>query len=72
MKTAYVAALMSRAQPLIEMRRRSEMSQTNVAHACGVSLKTVQRFETLRSENAYLCFAYAQMFEKKHSPHSDK
>ena len=60
-KTAYIAALMSRAQHLIEKRKRSNLSQLNVAHYCGVSLKTIQRFETMRQESAYLCFAYKKV-----------
>ena len=67
-KTAYIAALMSRAQHLIEKRKRSNVTQSQMAHYCGVSIKTIQRFEAMRQESAYLCFAYEKVISAKSSP----
>lgn len=64
-KVTFVSALMYRAQYLIDKRKRSNLSQSNMAHYCGVSLKTIQRFETMRQENAYLCFAYEKVLNSQ-------
>lgn len=60
-KYMFDVALLSRAQDLILMRKGTNLSQLDMAFRCGVSIKTIQRFETMKAANAYLCFAYKQI-----------
>lgn len=57
----YDVALMGRAQDLILKRKETNMSQSYMACLCGVSLKSIQRFETMKAMSGYLCFAYHQI-----------
>jgi DNA-binding XRE family transcriptional regulator len=57
-KVEYYARLLGKAQNLSELRKESNLSQSNMAFRCGVSLKTIQRFELLQQPNPYLVFCY--------------
>jgi len=49
-----------KAQPLIQWRR-SNLSQSEMAHKIGVSLKSIQRFERLKLIDYYYIFAYKSL-----------
>jgi DNA-binding XRE family transcriptional regulator len=65
LRTEFAGRLLGKAQELTERRKESKMTQIEMAHKCGVSLKTIQRFETLKQPNAYLVFCYNNLLNSK-------
>ena len=61
LKLEFEARLLGKAQELTELRKATNLSQSDMAFKCGVSRKTVERFETFKSINPYLCFAYQRV-----------
>jgi transcriptional regulator with XRE-family HTH domain len=49
--------------PLIAKRKESNLSQRGISNKTGVSLKSIQRFESLESNNPYLIFAYQKLLK---------
>lgn len=47
----------------LTMRRKSKMSQSEIAFISGRSLKTIQRFEQYKSKDPELMFIYNQLLE---------
>jgi DNA-binding XRE family transcriptional regulator len=54
----FVARLLGKAQELSEIRKVTNLSQVDMAQKCGVSTRTIVRFETLQQPNPYLVFCY--------------
>lgn len=48
---------------LTDLRKKSNLTQLEMAFRAGASLKSIQRFEGLKSNNPYLIFAYSQILK---------
>jgi transcriptional regulator with XRE-family HTH domain len=53
----------TKAISLIEKRKASNLSQSDIADLSEVSLRSIQRFETFKSNNTYLIFAYKKLLK---------
>jgi DNA-binding XRE family transcriptional regulator len=65
LKLKYDSYLLSETQSVVQMRKMLRIKQSNMAHLCGVSLKTIQNFEAFKILNPYLVFAYKQIIKIK-------
>jgi DNA-binding transcriptional regulator YiaG len=60
-KTNYTAWYCSEVTRLSEARA-TQVTQAQIAHIAGVSLRTVQRFEGMQTDNPYLLWLYGHLF----------
>jgi len=45
------------------MRKNLRINQSKMAFYCSVSLKTIQNFENYKSKDAFLLYAYKEVFK---------
>lgn len=64
LKTNYAALFCHHVQSLVFRRNNLRISQQHMAYKAGVSLRTIQNFESFKSENAYLIYAYKQILKE--------
>jgi DNA-binding XRE family transcriptional regulator len=64
LKLKYDSYLLSETQSVVQMRKMLRIKQSNMAHLCGVSLKTIQNFEAFKILNPFLVFAYKQIIRE--------
>ena len=61
LRTEYMARFLTMSQELIEKRKNLRINQNTIACKIGVSLKTVQNFESFKCFDYYLIFAYKKL-----------
>jgi DNA-binding transcriptional regulator YiaG len=61
LKTEYFACFSQQVTELTLQRKAQNITQSEMAHRLGVSLRTVQNFENYRCENYYLIFGYKRI-----------
>lgn len=66
LKSNYVSLFYHHVQYLVYKRKSLRLSQSRMAYEAQVSLRTVQNFENYKCHDAYLIYAYKQIF-KEHS-----
>lgn len=69
LKTNYAALFCHHVQSLVFRRNNLRISQQHMAHKIGVSLRTIQNFENYKCQDAYLIWAYKQIFNKPNATH---
>lgn len=60
-KTEYFAWFSQQVTELTLQRKAQNITQSEMAHRLGVSLRTIQHFENYRCENYYLIFGYKRI-----------
>jgi len=63
LKLEFTSRILGKTQELTRLRKLSDLTQTDMAHKCGVSPSTIIRFETIKQENPYLVFCYEQIIK---------
>lgn len=61
LKTEYFAFFSQQVTKLTIHRKAKNITQSDMAHKLGVSLRTIQHFENYRCENFYLIFGYKRI-----------
>ena len=60
----YEQMFAAKVKRLVEMRKKLRINQTELASFCSCSLRKIQLFETHRSMDAFLLYAYKQKLNK--------
>ena len=59
----YEILFCGKVQDLVIMRKNLRINQSKMAFYCSVSLKTIQNFENYKSKDAFLLYAYKEVFK---------